>query len=192
MTCRKAFERWETKVGNSEVTSQALWPITKFLTKGDGPMAPTAVHGPLGITYHPNGKTNVIVHCLENQYTSHDLCDKNHEGQGEIRVQALLASVDGTPLGKVRPCNIHKLVNSLKVRKVRGLDGIPNECLRHLTRRPLRHLTHLYNHCLWLSHFPKPWKESKVITLLKPGKQPKFAQNLASCLQQASYSRKLF
>jgi hypothetical protein len=50
MTRRKALERWETKVGNFEVTSQALWPIKKSLTKRDGPMAPTAVHGPLGIT----------------------------------------------------------------------------------------------------------------------------------------------
>jgi hypothetical protein len=32
---------------------------------------------------------------------------------------------------KVRPCDIHKLVNSLKLRKACGLDGIPNECLRH-------------------------------------------------------------
>jgi hypothetical protein len=45
----------------------------------------------------------------------------------EIRVQALLASVDDTLLGKVRHCNIHKLANSLKLRKACGFDGIPNE-----------------------------------------------------------------
>jgi hypothetical protein len=27
-------------------------------------------------------------------------------------------------------------------------------------------------------HFPKPWKEAKIITLPKPGKDPKFLQNL--------------
>jgi hypothetical protein len=26
--------------------------------------------------------------------------------------------------------------------------------------------------------FPKPWKEAKIVTLLKPGKDPKFPQNL--------------
>jgi hypothetical protein len=56
--------------------------------------------------------------------------------------------------------------------------GIPNECLRHLPRRPLVHLTHLFNHCFRLSHFLAPWKETKIITLLKPGKDPKFPQNL--------------
>jgi hypothetical protein len=40
------------------------------------------------------------------------------------------------------------------------------------------HLTNLFNHCIRLSHFPNPWKEAKVITLPKPGKDPKFPQNL--------------
>jgi hypothetical protein len=63
----------------------------------DRPEAPTAVHVPLGITYHTNEKANVIAGCLENQFTSHDLCDENHEREVETIVQALLASVQGTP-----------------------------------------------------------------------------------------------
>jgi hypothetical protein len=138
--------------------------------KRDEPKAPTADHGHLGIIYHPNEKINVIADCLENQFTSHDLCDGNHEGQVETTVQPLLKSVDGIPWGKVGPCDIHKLTYSLKLRKACGLDGIPNECLRHLPRRPLVYLTHLFNRCLRLSHFPKAWKEAEVITLPKPGK----------------------
>jgi hypothetical protein len=45
---------------------------------------------------------------------------------------------------------------------------------RHFPRRPLVHLTHLFNHCLRLSHFPKSWKGAKFITLPKAGKDPKF------------------
>jgi hypothetical protein len=69
--------------------------------KRDGPKAPTAVHGPLGITYHPNRKADMIVDCLGNRFTSHEPCDENHEQQVETGIQALLASVDNTPLGKV-------------------------------------------------------------------------------------------
>jgi hypothetical protein len=137
----------------------------------------------------------MIVDCLENQFTSHDECDENHERRVETRVKALLASVNDTPLGKVRPCDIHTFANSLKLRKACGLDGILNKCFRHLPRKPLVQLTHLFSHCLWLSHFPKPWKEAKVIMLPKPGKDLKLPQNvrqLASCIQQASYSRKLY
>jgi hypothetical protein len=42
--------------------------------------------------------------CLENQFTSHDLCDENHEQEVETTVQALFTSVDGTLFGKVRSC----------------------------------------------------------------------------------------
>jgi hypothetical protein len=83
-------------------------------------------------------------------------------------------------LGKVRPCDRHKLAISLKLRKACGLDDIPNECPKHLPKRPQVRSTHLFNNCLRLSHFAKPWKEAKVITLLKPGKDPKVAQNLRS------------
>jgi hypothetical protein len=62
--------------------------------------------------------------------------------------------------------------------KVCGIDGIPNERLRHPPRKPLVHLTCLINHCIRLSHFPTYQKEAKVVALLKPGKNPKFPQNL--------------
>jgi hypothetical protein len=95
--------------------------------KRNGPRAPTAIHGPLGITYQPEEKANVIADYLENQFTSHDLCDENHERQVETTVQVLLASEDDTLLKKVWPCDVHKLANSLKLRKACGLDGIPNQ-----------------------------------------------------------------
>jgi hypothetical protein len=120
----------------------------------------------------------MIVDCLENQFTSYDLCDENYERLVETGVQALLASIDGNALGKLRPCDIHKLGNLLKMKKACGLDGIPNECLRHLPGRALVYMTHLFNHCLQLFYFPKPCKEEKVIMLPKPGKDPKFPQNL--------------
>jgi hypothetical protein len=66
------------------------------------------------------------------------------------------------------------------LKKAYEIDGIPNECLRHLPRRPLVHLTHLINHCIQLSHFPTSWKEAKVVALLKPGKNSKIPQNVRS------------
>jgi hypothetical protein len=39
-------------------------------------------------------------------------------------------------------------------------------------------MTHLFNHCLRLSRFPKPWKKTEAKTLPKPARDPKFSQNL--------------
>jgi hypothetical protein len=98
----------------------------------------------------------MIPDCLEYEFTSHDLCDKKYERKMVTRGQALLTSVDDIPLGKIRPCDTHKLENSSKLRMVCGLDNIPNECLKHLPRRLLVHLTHLFDHCIWLAQFSKP------------------------------------
>jgi hypothetical protein len=136
--------------------------------KRDGPKAPTVVHGSSGITYHLNKKANMIVVCLEKQFTSHVLCEENHERRVETKVQVLLASADDALLIKERSCDIHKLENSLTLRKACGLDRIPNQCLMPLPRRSLAVL------------FPKPWKEVKIIVLPQPGKDPTFPKNLRS------------
>jgi hypothetical protein len=164
MSRRKVLEWWETQVENCEVTRQGLWPVAISPMKMDEPKAPTAVRGPSGITYHPKVKANVIPYCSEDQLISHDLRDGNHERQVGTSVQALRASVDDTPLGKVIPCDIHKLANSLQLRKDCGLCGIPIECLRHLPRRPLVHLTDLFNDYIRLFYVAMPPKEAKVIT----------------------------
>jgi hypothetical protein len=83
-------------------------------------------------------------------------------------------AVDDSPPERVRHFDVQKLINSFNLKKGYGIYGIANECRRHLPRRPLLHLTHLFSHCLRLSHFSSSWKEAKVIILPKPGKNPKF------------------
>jgi hypothetical protein len=50
-----------TKIGNAEVTAQAIWPIAKSLLKRDGPRAPTAIHGSSGLKFHPSEKANELL-----------------------------------------------------------------------------------------------------------------------------------
>jgi hypothetical protein len=165
MTRKKALERWETKIGNAEMTPQAIWPIAKSVLAS-------------GLKFLPSEKANAIADCLEIQFIPPDLCDETHERQVEAKVPALLETMDKNSPQRIRPCDVQKVIKALKLRKACGIDGIPNECLRHLPRRPLVHFTHLFNDCLQLSHFPNPWKKAKVITLPKPRKDPKFPQNL--------------
>jgi hypothetical protein len=64
----------------------------------------------------------------------------------------------------------------LKLGKAHGFDGIPNKYLGHLPKRLLIHLTHLFNQCLRLCHFPAPWKEAKIITA-ETQRGPEFTSN---------------
>jgi hypothetical protein len=122
MTRKKAHKQWETKISKTKVTPQAIWPIAKSLHKRDGPREPTAIHGSSGLKFHPSEKANAIADCLEIQFTAHDLCDENYERQ----VEALLDSVDESPAEKIKPCDLKKLINSLKLRNAFGIDGISN------------------------------------------------------------------
>jgi hypothetical protein len=106
----------------------------KSLLKRHGPWAPTAIYGASGLKFHPSDKANAIADCLEIQFTPHDLCDENHEWRVEADVQALQETIDKSLPERIRPCDLQKLINSLKLRKACGIHGIPNECLRHLQR----------------------------------------------------------
>jgi hypothetical protein len=123
--------------------------------------APTAVHGPLGITFHPLEKASSIADCLEKQITPHDLREENHKRQEEARVQDLLEAVENDLPERKRPCDLQKLITFLKLRKACEIDGIPNECLKQLPRRPLVHLANLFNCCIRLSIFPSLVKNQK-------------------------------
>jgi hypothetical protein len=97
MIRKRTHEQRETKLANTEITSQAIWPSAKSLSNRDGPREPTAIHGLLGLKYHPVDKANATADCLENQFTPHDLCDENQERLVEARVQALLEAADSGP-----------------------------------------------------------------------------------------------
>jgi hypothetical protein len=136
MARKKSLERWETKISNAVVAPQSTWPITKSLIKRNGPRAPTAIHGASGLRFLPYEKANAIADCLEIQFTPHDLCDENHERQVEAKVLCSNGNRRQQLPQRIRPCDIQKIINTLKLRKACGIDGIPNECLRHLPLRP--------------------------------------------------------
>jgi hypothetical protein len=94
MSQKKIKERWDTKIGNCKVTHQAIWPMAKILLKRDAPKAPTVVHGFSGLKFLLTEKATAIADCLENRFTHHVLCDKNHERRVETIVQDKLDTED--------------------------------------------------------------------------------------------------
>jgi hypothetical protein len=111
------LEQWETKLENTELTPQAIWPIAKSLSNRDGPRAPTAIHGLSGLKYYPEDKANAIADCVENQFIPHDQCDENHDERVDDRVQELLEADDSNPPAKIRPCDLQIVLHSLKLKK---------------------------------------------------------------------------
>jgi hypothetical protein len=60
---KRAFEGWEMKLANCEVTPQSIWPTAKSLTKGTELESKSAIYGPL---FYPIDKYNIITDRLRN------------------------------------------------------------------------------------------------------------------------------
>jgi hypothetical protein len=117
-----------------------------FLINRDGPRAPTAVGGPLRTVSLVRERKPVQLQTAWKTSSHRITCVKktmNGTWRLESKLYSKLQTV--TPPEKVRPCDLQQLI------KACGIDGIPNECLRHLPRRPLVHWTHLINHFIqWM------------------------------------------
>ena len=70
------------------------------------------------------------------------------------------------------PDEVREAIRALKVGKAPGPNGIPNRALKHLPMRAVLLLVQIFNAILCTPHFPPVWKHARVISILKPGKDP--------------------
>jgi hypothetical protein len=70
------------------------------------------------------------------------------------------------------PGEVQDVIRGLKVSKAPGPNSIPNRVLKHLPQRVLSLLAQIFNSILLTHQFPTMWKHARVISVLKPGKDP--------------------
>ena len=70
------------------------------------------------------------------------------------------------------PEEVQEAIRGLKFSKASGSNGIPNRALKHLPQRAVSFLVLIFNAILHTHHFPTAWKHARVISILKPGKDP--------------------
>jgi hypothetical protein len=68
------------------------------------------------------------------------------------------------------PHKVQDVIRGLKISNAPGPNGIPNTALKHLAQRAVSLLEQIFNAIL-THHFPM-WKHARVITILKPRKDP--------------------
>jgi hypothetical protein len=70
------------------------------------------------------------------------------------------------------PSDVVQAIRGLEIGKDQGPTGIPNRILRHLPKRAITFLAKVFNAVLCRQYFPSAWKHARVVSLLKPGKDP--------------------
>jgi hypothetical protein len=70
------------------------------------------------------------------------------------------------------PSEVLQAIRGLKIGNAPGPNGIPNRVLRHLPKRAITFLTKVFNAVLRRQYFPPARKHARVVSILKPGKDP--------------------
>jgi hypothetical protein len=131
----------------------------------------------LGPIFHPIDKANIITDYLENQFRVHDFSYCDHDDMRRLKWKPFWQLSMKTLLLISDPVT-SKNNTTLEIRKRLWFwCHFKYIYLRHLPRRPLVYLTHLFNHCLRLGHSSASWKGAKFIILPRPGKDHKFPPN---------------
>ena len=71
-----------------------------------------------------------------------------------------------------KPEELQESIRGLKVSKALRPNGNPNSALKHLPQRAVSLLVLIFNAILLTHHFPTAWKHARVISIMKPGKDP--------------------
>jgi hypothetical protein len=92
--------------------------------------------------------------------------DDTHHKRVRHRVSAPLRTTNGDEF------TMHEVQAALErfdPHKAPGEDALSSEILMHVFRSFPTAFTEIYNECLRRGHFPKQWKRSVIIPIVKPG-----------------------
>jgi hypothetical protein len=110
-------------------------------------------------------KTDLVAKAFSDVYHTHD------DGLNLVTEQMVassvesirLAEVDMSPEFLISLTEVRNAVRVLRFTRATGPDLIDNKLLRHLPRKAIVNLTHLFNACLKFSYFPIAWKRANDI-----------------------------
>ncbi|PSN42154.1 RNA-directed DNA polymerase from mobile element jockey [Blattella germanica] len=153
-----------------------LWRISRALTNNPIETNAKIIHGSTGVQYEP---ANTIADTLELQFQPNTTADVDIEEEIQTFTDDYLANIRPNMQLELKttPAKLKDMITRLNTHKACGPDGISGLMLKNMNRKALVLLTHIYNKCFHLNHFPTPWKTTKIITIPKTGQNPRFPQN---------------
>jgi hypothetical protein len=163
-------DQWSATLESLDPEDQSLWKMTKRLMRVPTPSPPLVTPG--GIAISDSEKAEALADTLETQFQP--VADPSVPAVIEM-VDVGLKSYFQAPASEPKltnPDEVHEAIRGLKVGKAPGPNGIPNRALKHLPQRAVFLLVQIFNAILLTHHFPSLWKHARVISILKPGKDP--------------------
>lgn len=105
----------------------------------------------------------------------------NHNPQADAATRHVAGHIRRDPSGDLpeltTPREVRDIIRHLNANSAPGPDGVSNDLIKHLPRKPLVLLTRIFNRCLQLEYFPSKWKLAKIVPIPKQRKDLKIATN---------------
>jgi hypothetical protein len=127
---------------------------------------------PGGTALSDSEKTEALADSLESQFQP--VNDPSDPAVIE-KVTEVLQAYSYAPASEPKltnPMEVQDAIRGFKVCKAPGPNGLRNRALKHLPQRAISLLVALLNAALIAQYFPPVWKHARVISILKPGKDP--------------------
>jgi hypothetical protein len=171
-------ERWNHRLSSLKKHSNQLWKVTKLVKNQTTKIPPLKVSSKILTT--DSDKANEIgsAFCKAHSTTFNDLSDHSTESSVKMSCNNIkyfnpLMNESIMP----SPREISKIIRKLKNKKSPGDDLINNVLLKHLPKKAIIMLMHIFKACFKLSYFPDIWKCAKIVPIPKAKKDPALACN---------------
>jgi hypothetical protein len=163
-------EKWSDTLESLDPENQSLWKMTKRVMRVPTPSPPLVTQGGLALSY--SQKAEALADGLEAQFQQ-----VNDPPDPEVieMVGEALEAYSYAPASEPKlpnPDEVQDATRGLKVGKAPGPNGIPNRALKHLPQRAVSLLAVIFNAALLAQYFPSVWKHARIVSILKPGKDP--------------------
>ena len=150
---------WQTLLESTDMTnnSKKAWSLIRRLN-----------NDPKKANQHQNVTANQVAH----QLLQNGKAPKTAKKQPKPKMDPTKFSDDP---GFTKPFTLEELesaVTALQPGKAAGLDDISVEQIQHFGPRTREWLLQFYNNCSSTTKIPKVWRQTRIIALLKPGKDP--------------------
>jgi hypothetical protein len=161
-------DQWSATLESLDTEDQSLWKL-RVVMRVPTLSAPLVT---LGGALSQTDKTEALADTLETQFQP--VADPSFAAVIETVDMALktyFQALANKPK-LTSPDEVHDAIMSLKFGKAPSPNGIPNRALKHLPQRAILLLVQIFNAILLTHHFPFLWNHARVISVLKPGKDP--------------------
>jgi hypothetical protein len=127
---------------------------------------------PEGLALSDSEKEEALADSLQTQFQPVD--HPTHPAVLEKIIEAM-GSSDYAPASEPKltsPSEVIQATGGIKGGKAPCVNGIPNWVLRHVSKRTITFLTKVFTAVLRRQYFPLAWKHARVVSTVKPGKDP--------------------